>query len=132
MKPVFARDVSISVGVGRHQAVDASAMRRRVGDEIVARYRAIARRSMILPLTPTWGRLPGRSRKGVPAGGAGRPANSGWLGLASSSGRIRRRIQAHFPREPATAARWGRFIAMGSQVKPMPASCWARTRRLTP
>jgi lactate racemase len=31
-------DVSISVGVGRHHAVDAPAMRKRLGDEIVERY----------------------------------------------------------------------------------------------
>ncbi|MFO0890582.1 MAG: lactate racemase domain-containing protein [Isosphaeraceae bacterium] len=32
-------DVTISLGVGRHHAVDEAAMRRRLGDEIVARYR---------------------------------------------------------------------------------------------
>jgi hypothetical protein len=35
-------DVTIGVGVGRHHAVDPSAMRRRVGDEIAARYRCLS------------------------------------------------------------------------------------------
>ena len=36
---VRPEDVSISVGVGRHHAVDDAAMRRRVGDEVAASYR---------------------------------------------------------------------------------------------
>ncbi len=36
---VRAEDVTISVGVGRHHAVDAEAMRRRVGDAVAAGYR---------------------------------------------------------------------------------------------
>ena len=36
---VRGEDVSISVGVGRHHAVDDAAMRRRVGDEVASRYR---------------------------------------------------------------------------------------------
>ena len=36
---VKVEDVSISVGVGRHHAVDDPAMRRRVGDDVVDRYR---------------------------------------------------------------------------------------------
>ncbi|HKI16416.1 MAG TPA: lactate racemase domain-containing protein [Isosphaeraceae bacterium] len=35
-------DVTISVGVGRHRAVDAEAMRRRVGDSIAARHRCFS------------------------------------------------------------------------------------------
>jgi hypothetical protein len=36
---VRAEDVTVSVGVGRHHAVDDQAMRRRVGDEVVDRFR---------------------------------------------------------------------------------------------
>ena len=36
---VKAEDISISVGVGRHHAVDDAAMRRRVGDKVAASYR---------------------------------------------------------------------------------------------
>ena len=36
---VRADDISVSVGVGRHHAVDDATMRRRVGDEVVAAYR---------------------------------------------------------------------------------------------
>ena len=40
MRQVFGReDVTISVGVGRHHAVDAEAMRQRLGDSIAAGYR---------------------------------------------------------------------------------------------
>ena len=39
---VRTEDVSISVGVGRHHAVDAAAMRRRVGDEVAATYRCFS------------------------------------------------------------------------------------------
>ncbi|MGE3822196.1 MAG: lactate racemase domain-containing protein, partial [Isosphaeraceae bacterium] len=35
-------DVSVSVGVGRHHAVDDLAMRRRVGDEVVGRFRCLS------------------------------------------------------------------------------------------
>ncbi|MDR3619676.1 MAG: lactate racemase domain-containing protein [Paludisphaera borealis] len=35
---VAERDVTISVGVGRHHAVDDQAMRRRLGDDVAARY----------------------------------------------------------------------------------------------
>jgi hypothetical protein len=37
-----AEDVTISVGVGRHQAVDVEAMRRRLGDSIAAGYRCFS------------------------------------------------------------------------------------------
>jgi hypothetical protein len=39
---VRVEDVTISVGVGRHHAVDAAAMRRRVGDAIAAGYRCFS------------------------------------------------------------------------------------------
>jgi lactate racemase len=39
---VRPEDVTISVGVGRHHAVDAEAMRRRVGDAVVAGYRCFS------------------------------------------------------------------------------------------
>ena len=39
---VRAEDVTISVGVGRHHAVDATAMRRRVGDAVAAGYRCFS------------------------------------------------------------------------------------------
>ncbi len=39
---VRAEDVTISVGVGRHHAVDAEAMRRRVGDDVAAGYRCFS------------------------------------------------------------------------------------------
>ena len=39
---VRTEDVTISVGVGRHHRVDPEAMRRRVGDEIVATYRCLS------------------------------------------------------------------------------------------
>ena len=39
---VRPRDVTISVGVGRHHAVDEAAMRRRVGDAVAAAYRCFS------------------------------------------------------------------------------------------
>jgi hypothetical protein len=39
---VRAEDVSVSVGVGRHLAVDGAAMRRRVGDAVADRYRCFS------------------------------------------------------------------------------------------
>ncbi len=39
---VRTEDVTISVGVGRHHRVDLEAMKRRVGDEIVATYRCLS------------------------------------------------------------------------------------------
>ncbi len=39
---VRAEDVTISAGVGRHHAVDARAMRERVGDEVAASYRCFS------------------------------------------------------------------------------------------
>ncbi len=39
---VRAKDVTISVGVGRHHAVDDQAMRRRVGDDVAAGYRCFS------------------------------------------------------------------------------------------
>ncbi len=39
---VRAEDVTISIGVGRHQAVSPEAMRRRVGDAVAARYRCFS------------------------------------------------------------------------------------------
>lgn len=39
---VAADDVTISVGVGRHQAVDDVAMKRRLGDDVAARYRCFS------------------------------------------------------------------------------------------
>src|SRR5262249_3456120 len=39
---VHHADVSISVGVGRHHAVDAEAMRKRVGDEVAQAYRCFS------------------------------------------------------------------------------------------
>ena len=39
---VRVEDITISVGVGRHHAVDPLAMKRRVGDEIVARYQCFS------------------------------------------------------------------------------------------
>jgi hypothetical protein len=39
---VRAEDVTISVGVGRHHAVDAAAMERRVGEDVARRYRCFS------------------------------------------------------------------------------------------
>jgi len=39
---VAVDDVTISVGVGRHQAVDEAAMRRRLGDDVAASYRCFS------------------------------------------------------------------------------------------
>jgi lactate racemase len=39
---VGANDVTVSVGVGRHRAVDAAAMRRHLGDAVVERYRCFS------------------------------------------------------------------------------------------
>ena len=71
-------DVTISVGVGRHHAVDDSAMRRRVGDEIVERYVCHSPPVDDLAAYDDLGTTSrGRSRAGLPARRA-RPTCAFW------------------------------------------------------
>ena len=92
---VGREDVTISVGVGRHHAVDAEAMRRRLGDSIAAGYRCFSPPVDDLSAYVDLGSTP----RGIPVRvfrpvAEAEPADPGRLGAAASPGRFRRRLQA--------------------------------------
>ena len=111
---VRAEDVTISVGVGRHHAVDA-------GRDATAGRRG--GRGRVPLLQPAGGRplglrrpgpdAPGDSGARLPAGGRGRPADPDRLGAAAPPGGLRRRVQADLARARAIGRRSGPCTARG-------------------
>ena len=103
-------------GSGRHHAVDAEAMRRRVGDAVADAYRCFSPPVDDLSAYVDLGDdARGRSRPGLPAGGRGRPADPDRLGPAAPPGGVRRRIQADLPGHEPPDRRWGRCTGRGSR-----------------
>ena len=100
-------DVTISVGVGRHQAVDrggdATTGRRRDGRNISLLQPAGGRPSAYVDL----GTTPRGSGPRVPPGGRGRPPDPDRLGAAAPPGGFRGRIQADLSGDEPPRRRWG-------------------------
>ena len=124
-------DVTVSVGVGRHQAVDLAAMKRRLGDQIAATYQSF---SPPVDDIAAYDDL-GTTARGVPVR-VFRPVARADLRILIGS--VLPHLQAGFGGGyklifPGTSHRTtlGRCIGRGSPAAAMPDPCWEETRQAT-
>ena len=91
-------DVTFSVGVGRHHAVDAVAMRQRLGDAVVDAYPCFSPPVDDLSAYVDLGiDAGGGAGAGLPPGGRGGLSHPDRVGAPAPPGGVRRRLQADLP-----------------------------------